>query len=269
MKGIQDILENLPKPVVLSSYDCEGCGEKVSVTEMAIAGGPEKGKLERFFLGCKCEDQLIAEMVVANERKAKMNRAKDVFDQNSLVNQSLLKATFVNYIAPSPELEKAKNEVLGFVSSFDAVEGKNLLLTGSYGTGKSHLSFSAAKALIELGYSALFLSVPKLLTKIKDTYNSKAQFSENDLLDYIANVDMLVLDDLGAEYTNLRNDGDNWTWTKLFEVIDSRSGRSTIYTTNLSAAELEAKVNPRNFSRMMENTEVVKMNGRDYRKKDF
>lgn len=269
MKGIQEILKDLPKPVILSTYDCEGCGQQVNVTEMAIAGGPEKGKLERFYLGCKCEDQLIAGKVIENERKAKMNRAKDVFDQNSLVNQSLLKATFDNYDPPSLELDNAKRVVMQFIDNFNPLEGENLLLSGTYGTGKSHLSFSAAKALIANGHTALFLSVPKLLTKIKETYNSKAQFSENDLLNYIANVDLLVLDDLGAEYTNLRNDGDNWTWTKLFEVIDSRSGKHTIYTTNLSAVDLEAKVNPRNFSRIMENTGVVVMNGRDYRKKTF
>lgn len=255
---------------ILDEYDCEGCGESgVRLVEMPIMGGPEKGKLERFTLGCKCKDKPIAQSVVQNEHKAKMNRAKDVFDQNSLVNQSLLKASFENYYPTSAELDRAKKDVFTFVKEFDPTVGNNLLLTGTYGTGKSHLSFSAAKKLIEIGHTALFLSVPKLLTKIKDTYNSKAQFSENDLLDYIANVDLLVLDDLGAEYTNMKNGGDNWTWTKLFEVIDSRSGKSTIYTTNLTGNELEAKVNPRNFSRMMENTTIVKMFGRDYRKKDF
>ncbi|PIC65489.1 DnaC replication protein [Sporosarcina sp. P13] len=255
---------------VLDEYDCEGCKEPgVRLVEMPIMGGPEKGKLERFALGCKCRDKPIELAVVQNERKAKMNRAKDVFDQNSLVNQSLLKASFDNYFPTSAELNSAKQTLLDYATNFNPNDGHNLLITGTYGTGKSHLSFSASRMLINKGHTALFLSVPKLLTKIKDTYNSKAQFSENDLLDYIENVDLLVLDDMGAEYTNMKNGGDNWTWTKLFEVIDSRSGKSTIYTTNLSGKELEAKVNSRNFSRMMENTDIVKMFGRDYRKKDF
>lgn len=270
MKSIQDVMKTHVNMNVLEEYDCEGCGEAgVRLVEMPIMGGPEKGKLERFTLGCKCKDKPIEFAVVANEKKAKMNRAKEVFDQNSLVNQSLLKASFENYYPTSAELDQARKAVFCFVKEFDPAAGNNLLLTGTYGTGKSHLSFSAAKKLIEVGYTALFLSVPKLLTKIKETYNSKSQFSENDLLDYIANVDLLVLDDLGAEYTNLKSGADNWAQTKLFEVIDSRAGKSTIYTTNLSSRELEAKVNARNFSRMMENTDVVKMFGRDYRKKDF
>ncbi|PIC88231.1 DnaC replication protein [Sporosarcina sp. P20a] len=254
---------------VLDEYDCEGCGERVQLSEIPIMGGPDKGKVERFPIGCKCKDKPIAKSVVENEQKAKMNQAKDMFDQNSLVNQSLMKASFENYYPTSAELDKARNTIFNFVDEFDKGIGDSLLIAGTYGTGKSHLSFSAAKKLMQDGHTALFLSVPKLFTKIKETFGNRSEFSENDLLDYIASVDLLVLDDLGAEYTNLKSGADNWAQTKLFEVIDSRAGKSTIYTTNLSSKELEVKVNPRNFSRMMENTEIVKMNGKDYRKKDF
>lgn len=269
MKGIQELLTEFPTPVILNNYQCEGCSENVSVTEMTIAGGPDKGKKERFYMGCKCEDIALAERALENDKKAKMNRTKDIFDQNSLVNKSLLKATLENYLPPNEELDKAKQTVMNFVSEFDPKDGKNLLLVGTYGTGKSHLSYATAKRLIEKGYSALFLSVPKLLTKIKETYNASSKFSENDLLEFVALVDLLVLDDLGAEYTNMKNSSDNWTMTKLFEVIDSRAGKHTIYTTNLSSVELESKVNARNFSRIMDDTEVVPMNGKDYRKKSF
>lgn len=266
---IKKIYDNFPEPVILSRYECYGCGEEVRVTEMAIVAGPDKGKVQKFYLGCKCEDKILAEKAILNEQKAKSNHVKVLFDQNSLVNQSLTKATFENYIPPNAELEKAKHQLVKYVNSFDPRLGKNLLLAGTYGTGKSHLSYATAKKLIDNGYSALFLSVPKLLTKIKDTYNSNSRFSENDLLEFVRTVDLLVLDDLGAEYTNIKGGADNWTWSKLFEVIDSRSGKHTIYTTNLSSPELEAKVNERNFSRIMDNTEVVKMNGRDFRKKEF
>lgn len=268
-KEIKDIFDNFPEPFISSRYECEGCKQEVNVTEMAIVAGPEKGKVERFFLGCKCEDRFLAEKAIQNERKAKMNYVKGLFDQNSLVNQSLTAATFENYEPPTAVLKEAKQNLMQFVSEFNPREGKNVLLVGTYGTGKSHLSFAAAKKIIENGYSALFLSVPKLLTKIKDTYNSNSKYSENDLLEFVRTVDLLVLDDLGAEYTNARGSEDNWTWSKLFEIIDSRSGKHTIYTTNLSSKELEAKVNARNFSRIMDNTEVVKMDGRDYRKKIF
>ncbi|WP_249928329.1 ATP-binding protein [Niallia circulans] len=75
---------------------------------------------------------------------------------------------------------------------------QNLLFTGNYGTGKSHLSVSITKKLIEQGYECLFLSLPKLLTKIKQTYN-KEGITEAELLQVIQRVDLLVFDDIGAE----------------------------------------------------------------------
>lgn len=265
----KEMLETFPAPAILSTYDCEGCREKVTVTEMAIAGGPDKGKIERFRLGCKCGDRILAEKVLENEKKAKMNHFKGLFDQNSLVNQALKKATFDNYLPPSEQLAAAKTELMAFVEFFDPKEPQSFLLKGTYGTGKSHLSYATAKALLERQHSTLFLSVPKLLTKIKETYNGGSKFSENELLEFVATVDVLILDDLGAEYTNNRNQSDNWVWTKLFEVVDGRAGKSTIYTTNLSSTELEEKVGTRNFSRIMDNAEVILMNGKDYRRKAF
>lgn len=265
----KELLDNFPAPNVLNTYDCEGCGQLVTVTEMAIAGGPDKGKVEKFYLGCRCGDRILAERVLENEKKAKTNHVKGLFNQNSLVNESLKKATFKNYHPPTPELTGAKQTLMEFVSNFDPSSPKSFLLKGTFGTGKSHLSYATAKALLEAGYSTLFLSVPKLLTKIKETYNNGSKFSENDLLDFVAMVDVLILDDLGAEYTNNKNQSDNWVWTKLFEVVDGRAGKSTIYTTNLGSTELEQKVGTRNFSRIMDNAEVVLMNGKDYRRKAF
>lgn len=269
LRGIQEMMHNMSKPNVLNSYQCEGCRQEVNVVEMPIAGGPDKGKVDRFFLGCKCEDMNLAKRVVANDRKAKSNRMREVFDQKSLVNKALLKATFENYNPPNLELSDAKKRVVAFVESFNPETPVNLLLVGTFGTGKSHLSYAATQYLISKGHSALFLSVPKLLTKIKETYSASASYSENDLIELVQNIDLLVLDDLGAEYTNAKAGADNWVWSKLFEIVDSRSGRHTIYTTNLTADALEKKVNTRNFSRIMEDTRVIKMNGKDYRRKAF
>lgn len=265
----KQMLEDFPAPVILNTYDCEGCGQEVDVTEMPIAGGPDKGKIERFYLGCKCGDRVLAQRVLENEKKAKMNHFRSLFDQNSLVNEALKKATFDNYTPPSQELAFAKGQLQLFVQNFDPTDPQSFLLLGSYGTGKSHLSFATAKELLVNGHSALFLSVPKLITKIKDTFGGSSKFSEADLLDYVATVDVLILDDLGAEYTNRKQGDDNWVWTKLFEVVDGRSGKSTIYTSNLSPAELEGKVGTRNFSRIMDGVEIIKMNGIDYRRKAF
>ena len=115
------------------------------------------------------------------------------------------------------------------------------------------------------GYTAVFISVPKLLTKIKNTYNNDGP-TEDQLLRVVAEVDLLVIDDIGAEY---KNEKSNWNTSKLFEIFDERAGKATIFTTNLSSAQLKAWVGERNFSRMMENTTPIVMKGEDYRRNDF
>ncbi|MEK4800687.1 ATP-binding protein [Oceanobacillus sp. FSL K6-0118] len=176
------------------------------------------------------------------------------------MNESLKRATLENFESINAGLHEAKQKVLSYIDSFD--KKQNLLFTGSYGTGKSHLSVSITKKLMEQGYECLFLSLPKLLTKIKQTYN-KEGITEAELLQVIQRVDLLVLDDIGAEQRTA------WSNSKLFEILDDRAGKSTIYTTNLNSRELKNHVSERNFSRMMERTNVIVMNGSDYRRREF
>lgn len=249
-----------PKARTIQEFTCEGCNEHVVQKELIIPVGPLKGEKTIANYGCKCEDIKLAKRVIAAEKRIKQKRLQRTFDYYSLVNESLQKATLENYEPTSEELAQAKQEITDYINNFDGT--KNLLLHGSYGTGKSHLSISITKKLMEKGYECLFLSLPKLLTKIKETYNNDG-VTEDELLNMIQQVDLLVLDDIGAEHST------DWVTAKLFEVMDSRAGKATIYTTNLNSKDLRERINERNFSRLMENTDVIKMNGRDYRRRKF
>ncbi|MFC2948563.1 ATP-binding protein [Virgibacillus sediminis] len=249
-----------PEERLIQTYECEGCRRTVTQKELLIPRGPRKGEKIVADYGCKCEDIRLAQEAEENREKLRTRKMREFFDYYSLINDSLKTATLENYQSTSQELAQAKQQVAEYIREFDGK--KNLLLNGSYGTGKSHLSVSITKALMKQGKECLFLSLPKLLTKIKETYNSN-DITEDELLKVIQRVDLLVLDDIGAEHHT------EWSNTKLFEIFDDRSGKATIYTTNLNSKELRAQINERNFSRMMENTEIIKMNGRDYRRKEF
>ncbi len=249
-----------PKQKLIKTFVCDGCNHTVEQKELEIPIGPRKGETILANYGCKCADIKLAQESKRTRDHLKNEKMKRFFDYYSLINKSLEHATFENYEPTSNELTTAKQNIKGYIHEFDGT--KNLLLHGSYGTGKSHLSVSITKELMAKGYECLFLSLPKLLTKIKETYNNKG-VTEDELLEAIQHVDLLVLDDIGAEHHT------EWVNSKLFEILDDRSGKATIYTTNLNSKELRTQINERNFSRMMENTEIIKMNGNDYRRKEF
>lgn len=249
-----------PNERFIKEYVCPSCNMTVQQKELEIPRGPYKGEKIIANFGCKCADHELAYEARRKQAHLKNKKMKRFFDYYSLINSALKDATLENYEPTNEELSKAKHNIMNYIQEFDGT--KNLLLVGDYGTGKSHLSVAVTKELMEQGKECLFLSLPKLLTKIKETYNNKG-ITEDELLEAIQRVELLVLDDIGAEHHT------GWVNSKLFEILDDRSGKSTIYTTNLNSKDLRLRINERNVSRMMENTEVINMNGRDYRRKEF
>lgn len=88
--------------------------------------------------------------------------------------------------------------------------------------------------LLEIGYAVKFMTTNDLLTQIKSTYNRESEQSEVDLLNKIKHVEILILDDFGAEKTT------EWVDQKLFEIVNDRyvEGKITIYTSNYTPNEL-------------------------------
>lgn len=245
---------------IINRYCCLGCGGEVTVAKLKMKMGPNKGKVVTQELGCDCA---LIKDIRENQKKARAARMRAIFEENSLINAALRDASFENF--EPGEFSKALSQSKRYVEEFDLKKPRNLFFQGSFGTGKSHLSVSIAKALIEKGFSTIFISTPKLLTKIRNTYNQQSELTEEDILRAIREADLVVFDDIGAE-----GEITGWGMQKIFEVIDSRAGKHNIFTTNLTSDELSASKDlQRIFSRMMMNAELVIMNGTDYRRKQF
>ncbi|WP_018130118.1 ATP-binding protein [Effusibacillus pohliae] len=268
MQAIGQVLANAGLPrfqkTLRGKEQCAGCGETVEIVEISLAGGPFKGKTAVHRLGCRCEELALVRQIMQENEEAKKRKLLRIFDESSLISPSLRNAAFETYQPTTEGLKKAKVEAMAFVKSFSLDRPANLIFTGHYGTGKSHLAVSIVRALMERGYTGIFISVPDMLTKLKETYNRSSETTEADILEALKTVDVLVLDDIGAEYSG---SAESWAVTKIFEVVNARSGRHTIYTTNLNSEQLQLKIGDRNFSRMCERAHVIKMHGPDYRRK--
>ncbi|WCK53865.1 ATP-binding protein [Aneurinibacillus sp. Ricciae_BoGa-3] len=220
-------------------------------------------QLEAFKRQREAEEREMLQQIMRENLAARQTNLERIFDENSLIPLALRNATFENYESANIHLRRAKEMAYGYAETFKADESKNLLLTGDYGVGKSHLAVSVLKRLIKRDFTGIFITVPELLTKIRSTYNKESNHTELQLLEIIKGVDCLVLDDIGTE------NGSDWAVSKLFEVVDGRLGKHTIYTTNLDSKATEKKIGERNFSRLMFDTVPVVMTGEDYRRRGF
>lgn len=123
---------------------------------------------------------------------------------------------------------------------------QNMMLTGPYGTGKTSLAVSILKKRItEHGERGLFVVVPALFAEIRASFNNNGG-GDSALLQRVTNVNLLVLDDLGAERPT------EWVQEQMYHILNTRliNGRPTIVTTNCSVQELIDRLGPRTMERV-------------------
>jgi DNA replication protein DnaC len=126
--------------------------------------------------------------------------------------------------------------------------GRGRWFYGDVGTGKTLLAMLISKAALEAGLTVAIYSVPRLLAEIKETYEESSQGSYMDLFRRLCAVDLLHLDDLGAERRT------EWVLEQLYSIVNERwqDERSIVVTTNLDIDDLREQVGWRTVSRLME-----------------
>src|SRR5215210_1130513 len=92
---------------------------------------------------------------------------------------------------------RAFNYAYKLAHEYPAVD-RGLLLMGSVGVGKTHLSVSILRALINKGIPCLFYEFGALLKEIQNSYNPISQTSELRVLAPVFEAKVLILDELGA-----------------------------------------------------------------------
>jgi DNA replication protein DnaC len=128
-------------------------------------------------------------------------------------------------------------------------EGKGLWFFGSSGTGKTTLAMLVSRTALDAGRSVAIYSLPKLLSRIRRTFDdAPGGQSYSELFERLATVDLLHLDDLGTESRT------DWVIEQLYTLINERyeSGRSLMVTTNHEEPELREQIGERVVSRLAE-----------------
>ena len=196
---------------------------------------------------CRCRPQLVAQRKARSLSAVIPRRYRDVAFER----------------APVTDIEPrvVVTETRRFVDHIDARldEGRGLWFVGPAGTGKTTLAMVVARAALKAGRSVAIYSLPRLLNEIRDTH--RAERSHVDLLDRLTAVDLLHIDDVGAERTT------DWVLEELYSIVNARyeDQRSMVITTNLDHDQLSAQISGRTVSRLTEMCLQLPLHGHDRR----
>jgi DNA replication protein DnaC len=146
-------------------------------------------------------------------------------------------------------------------------EGRGVWFTGDVGTGKTTLAMLVSKAAMEADRTVAIYSLPRLLALLRDSYDDGAAYSLNELIDRLCAVDLLHVDDVGAEQSSA------WVLEQLYTIVNTRyeDDKAIVLTTNLDHDALVAQIGERTVSRLYEMCgEPLPMFGDDQRREqDF
>ena len=197
-------------------------------------------------------------------RQEKENRSENQ-RRHRIKNAAFPQLRYLNEIdtdALPPEARKAlpNLETLDFIK-----EGRNLILYGNPGTGKTHLATALGIAACNAGYSVLFTSVPRLLTQIRECRNAMTLGAlENKFERY----DMVICDEFG--YVSCDKAGTEMLFNHLSLRTDKKT---TVITTNLAFNRWDEIIADKVLvtamvDRLTHKAILLNMTGKSYRMKE-
>ena len=188
------------------------------------------GVMRRLPIVCRCKSEAYEREKITDEQ-IDLRRRLERFKAYSLMDNRFEVSTFENW---SHRPDNRDDYVLGtkYCECWETMYANNrgLLLYGKAGNGKTFMSFAIANALYRQGKAVMAISISRLLSVIKDSFDKNGDLGEADVLNTVRDASLLVLDDLGVEYKTA------WAYEKLYTIIDTRyrAGKPTIITTNFT-----------------------------------
>ncbi|HMD52228.1 MAG TPA: ATP-binding protein [Solirubrobacteraceae bacterium] len=160
----------------------------------------------------------------------------------------------------APDQIRAVRRYIGSIEeNLDA--GNGLWIQGDVGTGKTTLAMLISKAALDASRSVAIYSLPRLLNLLRESMDSDGGML--DFMDRLTAVDLLHIDDLGAEHQT------EWVLEQLYSIVNARyeAERAIVATTNLMPDELSDRLGPRTVSRLVEICgDLIPLFGQDNRR---
>ena len=214
-----------------------------------------------------CQDEGFYEFKICTCMKRKLvEAAYESSGMANLLRTQSFENFDLNYYAEDPRtaahMKRVLDIVKSYADSFDPATPANMIFMGGTGLGKTHLSTSVARTVINQGHDVFYAGAITLISDFEVQRYGNSAGGETGLgTSQYFDCDLLIIDDLGTEVIN------QFTATVLYNVINTRLSRkkSTIINTNFSQDELRGKYADRITSRLFGEYRVIPFVGRDVR----
>lgn len=220
-----------PADYLMPQYSCKKCSDT----------GFVDGKR------CDCLEKLVEKLKI------------DKLNENSSISMYSFADFKTSYY--DGKAAETMTKILGFCQRYAAnfsKQSESLFMCGETGLGKTHLSLSIAKEVIARGYNVAYDSIINYLNEIEREHFGK---SDNDTLSAITSVDLLILDDLGAEFNS------PFYNSTVYNIINTRINKRlpTIISSNLTSDAVAERYDDRIASRIFGEYTYLRFVGDDVR----
>ena len=164
-----------------------------------------------------------------NKRVQMLLEAEELNRDNKKIQRLLLQAKLhekgasLNEIHFTPDRNLDKSVILDLAGGNYLKYFRNIIFTGPTGAGKSYIAQAYANKAMTMGYSALYLRVPRLMQHLQGIRG------EEEYLKYLAKlkkVNLLILDDFGVSPLKAVEARD------LLEIVEDRTNQSSLIITS-------------------------------------
>lgn len=235
---------------------------KEYVKELKIPGINQglRMKIEEAYKLNQPYEELLRDIFMEAYDMRKENGRKNRIRNARFPYKKYLDELQVDYLPEDAKKKFKELKTLKFIE-----EGRNIILAGNPGTGKTHLSIGLGINACNKWYKVFFTTAASLINELKETRSEKKLYTFEKRFE---KYDLIILDELG--YISFDKEGSEL----LFTFLSLRAERkSTIITTNLSFDRWneifnDAVLTAALIDRMTHKSYVLNMNGESYRIKE-
>ncbi len=258
-------LETMPK-----TYMCEKHGQYLPYIGDTMFG-------EKVMYGTACNqcvkefdlmvDEKVKELELEQEAAAQKARSEKRIEMLSLrgVSKRYIGNTFDTYIYINESMKSAHDACRSLCERIKADgESNNIIMIGGVGTGKTHLANSMVIDLYDSKRGAKRINMIDMIRHLKSAWSKDSEYTEAEVIDFYANVDLLVIDEVGVQFNS------DTEKMFIFDIINGRYDNClpTVIISNLDLDGVKSVIGDRCVDRLREdNGKVLAFNWESHRGK--